>query len=162
MYKRVSICYPWEAMKRKPRPTATPEAAAKQAVRIGFSSGAAAVFMGLSDKVKAGLRRKLRDFGENPAIGKPLVGELKGYHRVTYGRVRTVSMRIVVSIVNGIVLVHVLHVGLRKDGAADDPYQIAAAALVRRDPDALAALEALVQQLQAGELPELAEPGDER
>lgn len=149
-------------MKRKPRSRATPEAAAKQAVRIGFSSGAAAVFKSLSGKVKAGLRRKLRDFGENPALGKPLVGALKGYHRVTYGRVRTVSMRIVASVVDGIVLVHVLHIGLRKDGAADDPYEVAAAALARHDPDALAALEELVQKLQAGELPELADAEDER
>ena len=143
-------------MKRKPRPPATtPEAAPKGTVRIGFSRGAAAVFGKLPTKVQVGLRRKLHDFGLDPAIGKPLIDELRGYHRVSYGRIRAVSMRAVVSLVDGITLVHVLHVGLRKEGAADDAYELATTALRQGSADAIEVLEQLLQQFQAGRLPEV-------
>jgi len=145
-------------MKRKPRPAATtPEAVTNGTVRLGFSRGASAVFNKLPAKVQTGLRRKLHDFGENPAIGKPLVGPLQGYHRVSYGRIRTVSMRAVVSVSDGIILVHVLHVGIRKEGAADDAYEVATSALQRGDTEAIHVLEQFLQQFRAGQLPETGE-----
>jgi mRNA-degrading endonuclease RelE of RelBE toxin-antitoxin system len=145
-------------VKRKPRPAATtPEAVPNGTVRLGFSRGASAVCSKLPAKVQTGLRRKLHDFGENPAIGKPLVGPLQGYHRVSYGRIRTVSMRAVVSVSDGIILVHVLHVGLRKEGAADDAYELATSALQRGDAEAIQVLEQLLQQFHAGQLPEMDE-----
>ena len=124
-------------------------------VRIGFAPGAHAAFDAFSNKVKAGLRRRLREFGKNPAIGKPLIGALQGYYQITYGRIRTVSLRIVVSREDETVLVHVLHIGLRKAGAADDPYEIAAAAFGRQDRDAITLIEELARQFQAGELNDL-------
>jgi hypothetical protein len=111
--------------------------------------------------VRAGLRRKLRDFGENPAIGKPLIGELQGYHRVTYGRVRAISKalpEVVVTIerADGFIVVFVLEVGPRKDGAPDDPYERAAIAALRSgDRDAQTLLEQVIHQLHAGLLPEV-------
>jgi mRNA-degrading endonuclease RelE of RelBE toxin-antitoxin system len=115
-------------------------------VRIGFSADAKAVFDKLPAKVRDGLRRKLRDFGANQAIGKPLVGALQGYYRVTYGRIRAVA-EVLARVAGGIVVVHVLHIGMRKEGSASDPYETAAIeALKRGDPEAIALLEALVQQ----------------
>jgi mRNA-degrading endonuclease RelE of RelBE toxin-antitoxin system len=115
-------------------------------VRIGFSADAKAAFDKLPAKVRDGLRRKLRDFGTNQAIGKPLVGALQGYHRVTYGRIRAVA-EVIARVADGIVIVHVLHVGLRKEGSASDPYETAAIeALKRGDPEAIALMETLVHQ----------------
>jgi len=127
-------------------------------IRLGFSPAARAAFDSFSNKVRSGIRRKLRDFGEDPAVGKPLVGALQGYHRITYGRVRTVSLRIIAKVEDDLVIVYVLHIGLRKAGASDDPYEIATAALARQDREALDVLEALVEQLHAGELHGLTEP----
>ncbi len=139
----------------KRRPTQTTVAAAPPGtVRIGFSPEAKGAFDKLPAKVQTGLRRKLREFGENQTGAKPLVGALKGYHRVTYGRVRSI-VEAIVKIADGIVIVHVLYLGLRKAGAGDDPYEVAAVkALKRGDPDAVEALKVLVQQLLTGQLPE--------
>jgi mRNA-degrading endonuclease RelE of RelBE toxin-antitoxin system len=133
--------------KRRPTTETTPQAPALQPeVRIGFSPGAQSQFDGLPAKVRAGLRRKLHEFGENPALGKPLVGPLQGYHRVTYGRVRAIAMQMIASFADGIVVVHVLWVGLRKAGSSDDAYERAAIAALRAgDPDAHAILEQLLQ-----------------
>ena len=144
-------------MKRKPRQATaatTPEAAPTGTVRLGFSRGASTVFGALPAKVQVGVRRKLHEFGENPAIGKPLIGALRGYHRVSYGRIRAVSMRAVVSMTDGIILVHVLHVGLRKEGAADDAYELATSAVQQGNAEAIEVLEQLIHQLRAGNLPE--------
>lgn len=142
-------------MKRKPRPAATtPEAASTGTVRLAFSRGASTVFIALPVKVQVGLRRKLHEFGENPAIGKPLIGALRGYHRVSYGRIRGVAMRAVVSVTDGIILVHVLHVGLRKEGAADDAYELATSAVQQGNAEAIEVLEQLIHQLLAENLPE--------
>lgn len=149
-------------MKQRKRRTeqASPRATVDQTVvHIGFSPSAHAAFRALSVKERAGLRRKLIDFGLNPAIGKPLVGDLQGYHRVTYGRLRAISKAMpqvvatVTTTVAGIVIVHVLEVGPRKEGSEDDPYERAAiAALNANDVDAHALLEQAVQALRAGHL----------
>lgn len=139
--------------KRRTTIATTPQAPVQPAVRLGFSPGARAQFEGLPEKIKTGLRRKLRDFGQNPGLGKPLVGVLQGYHRITYGRLRTIAMRVVASISDGIVLVHVLWVGQRKEGASDDAYERAAIAALRAgEADAHSALELLLQQLAAGDI----------
>jgi mRNA-degrading endonuclease RelE of RelBE toxin-antitoxin system len=157
-------------MKSKPRakktvPAATPQQAV---VKIGFSPDARAAFERLPAKVQAGLRRKLREFGLNPAIGKPLIADLKGYHRVTYGRLRAISKAVGPYVVatakaeGGIIIVHVLEIGPRKEGSGDDPYERAAiAALQAGDREAQALLERTIQQLHAGNLPEV-EEDDER
>jgi hypothetical protein len=139
----------------KRRQTATtPAAGPTGTVRVGFSPEAKEAFDALPAKWRDGLRRKLYDFGGNPAIGKPLVGALRGYHRVTYGRVRSIAEAIA-KVADGIVIVHVLYLGLRKEGAADDPYELAAAKAIRSgDPDAIEALEKLVQQMLSGNAPD--------
>ncbi len=140
-------------MKNPKRRPAEATAAAPGAVRVGFSLEAKGAFDKLPAKVQAGLRRKFREFGENRTGAKPLVGALKGYHRVTYGRVRSI-VEAIVKVADGIVIVHVLYLGLRKAGAGDDPYEVAAVkALKRGDPDAVEALKVLVQQLLTGQLP---------
>jgi len=151
-----------ELPKRRPTtgsPKAVPEA---MRVRIGFSPEAKAAFDKLSTKVREGLRRKLRGFGANQAIGKPLVGALQGYHRVTYGRIRAVA-EVIARVADGIVIVRVLHIGLRKEGSPSDPYETAAIeALKRGDPDAIALLEAMVQQaLHEAQEPDAAPDEDE-
>lgn len=149
-------------MKRKRRPIATtPPATTVGVVRIGFSPSAKVAFDRLPPKVRVGLRRKLYDFGKNPAIGKPLIGELQGYHRVTYGRVRAISKALpevvaTIEFADGRIVVFVLEVGPRKDGALDDPYERAAIAALRSgDRDAQTLLEQLIHQLHAGLLPEV-------
>jgi hypothetical protein len=142
--------------KRRPTASITSAAAPTGAVRLGFSGEAKAVFEKLPVKVQDGLRRKLLAFGANPAIGKPLVGALRGYHRVTYGRVRSIAevlaADVIAKVAAGIVVVHVLHIGLRKEGSANDPYEVAALeALKAGDPDAIALLETLVRQAIQGE-----------
>ncbi len=141
--------------KRRPN-ASTPQAVpAPGTVRLGFSDVARADFEKLTTKVQKGLRRKLREFATNPAIGKPLVGELQGYRRVTYGRVRSIA-ELIVKVTDRVVIVH--HLGLRKAGSATDPYEAAAvAALNAGDPDAMAAMEALIHQTMQGPQP----PDDE-
>ncbi|HEV3156566.1 MAG TPA: hypothetical protein VGZ00_04405 [Candidatus Baltobacteraceae bacterium] len=140
-------------------PTALPK---QVLVRIGFSPDARTAFDRLPSKVQDGMRRKLREFGANPSIGKPLIGELKGYHRVTYGRLRAISKALAPHFIatakleGSVVVVHVLEIGPRKEGSGDDPYERAAiASLKAGDHDAQALLEETIQQLQAGNLPEV-------
>lgn len=116
--------------------------------RIGFAPEARAVFDKLPPKVQAGIRRKLHDFAKNPTVGKPLVGSLHGYRRITYARYRTIAMHLVANLVRGAVLVHVVEIGLRKQGSQDDPYELAIGSLRRGDTDAQEALELFVQDLQ--------------
>ena len=131
----------------------TPAAGPTGAVRLGFAPDAKAVFEKLPAKVHDGLRRKLRDFGANPAVSKPLVCELQGYYRVTYGRMRSIA-EVVAETAEGVVVVHVVYIGLRKEGSARDPYEVAAmAALQRADPDAVALMETLVYQVLRGPQP---------
>jgi mRNA-degrading endonuclease RelE of RelBE toxin-antitoxin system len=136
-------------------------------VRIGFSPDARATFERLPAKVRVGLRRKLREFGINPDVGKPLIGELAGYRRVTYGRLRAISKATrpyavaIAKIEGSIVIVHVLTIGARKEGSGDDPYERAAiAALQAGDDEVGALLEQVLLQLRAGSLPDVEE--DER
>lgn len=133
--------------KRRPIPSDSPSAApGAVGVRVGFSAEAKAIFEKLPAKVRDGLRRKLRDFGTNQAIGKPLIGALQGYSRITYGRVRAI-VEAIARVADGVVIVHILYVGLRKEGSASDPYEAAAIeALTRGDPEAISLMEALVHQ----------------
>jgi hypothetical protein len=150
-----------DVMKPKRRSAATtPQVTSSATIRIGFSEDAKVVFDGFSPKVRHGLRNKLREFGVNPANAKPLVGALKGYHRVTYGRVRAIaasSVEALVSMTDGIILVHVLYVGLRKQGAKDDSYEVAAAAIRAGEPDAIEAMELILQSYLCGAAKELDE-----
>jgi mRNA-degrading endonuclease RelE of RelBE toxin-antitoxin system len=116
------------------------------AIRIGWDQEAKDAFDRLPRKVQKGLRRKLRDYAENPAIAKPLIEELQAWDRVTYARYRCITRR-----VEGVlIVVYVLQVALRKDGAQDDPYEIAAAALARREPQILEALQKFAAGYIAG------------
>jgi|GEM_PF-5545060 mRNA-degrading endonuclease RelE of RelBE toxin-antitoxin system len=132
--------------KRRRSQNPIPSAAPKGAARLAFSRAALAEFKKLPEKVQMGLRRKLLDFGITPAIGKPLVGSLKGYHRVTYGRLRTIAT-VSEKAADGAMVVVALHIGLRKEGSQNDPYEVAAAkALKGDDAEARAALEAEIHQ----------------
>ncbi len=136
-------------MKPKRPPQTPPKAAPTAAMaRIGFSPEARVVFDKLPPKVQAGIRRKLHEFAGNPAVGKPLIGSLLGYRRITYARYRTIALHLVADAARGVVLVHVVEIGLRKQGAQDDPYELAVASLRRGDADAHEALELLLQELR--------------
>jgi hypothetical protein len=130
----------------------------REGIRLAFAPPARAAFEAFSNAVRAGIRRRLREFGEKPAIGKPLIGLLDGYHRLSYGPARAASLRIVARVDGNTVFVCAIHIGLRKANALDDPYDIASSALAHEDHDAVAVLEALVDQVQAGEVPELVDP----
>jgi len=130
--------------------------ATAKAIRLGYSPAAQQIFERLPAKTQDGLDRKLRAFGENPAIGKPLVGKLIGYYRVTIGRVRAIaatsaisSIEAVLKIEDGIVVVYVLFIGHRKAEAKDDPYERAALAVDRGDSDAIEAMRLLIEQIKA-------------
>ncbi len=143
---------------KRPPKAATPEAAPTAGTaRIGFSPEARAIFDKLPPKVQTGIRRKLFEFAANPAIGKPLVGPLLGYRRVTYARYRTIAMHLIANVARGVVLVHVVEIGLRKQGSEADPYELAIESLRRGDADAQEALELLVQELQAQDSPDTRE-----
>lgn len=136
-------------MKRRKPPAvkvSRPSPAQNRDVKLGFSPDAQTVYNLLPQKVKDGLDDKLREFGKDENAGKPLIRKLKGYHRVTYGRVRAISLRAIANVTAGIVVVYTLSIGPRKEGASDDPYAQATAALKRRDPEVITALENLVAQ----------------
>lgn len=109
---------------------------ASRGVEIGFAPEAKAGFDELDPKAQKGMRRKLQAYGENPSLGKPLVRDLRSFHRVTYGRVRCVTKA-----ADGIILV--LFCGLRKSDAVDDSYEIASAALASNDPEIVRALQTI-------------------
>jgi mRNA-degrading endonuclease RelE of RelBE toxin-antitoxin system len=142
-------------VKRKRSLPPVPAAAASKAVRLGYSQLAFEFFEKLPAKTQLALERKLRTFGENPAIGKALSKELFGYYRVTVGRIRAIaassaasSIEAVLKIENGIVVVYVLYIGQRKAGSKDDPYERAVQALARGDIDAIEVLRRLVEQVK--------------
>ncbi len=137
--------------KRRPRVTANAVVPIRT-IRIGFAPEAAVSFRRLSAKEQGGLRRKLRDFGTSPALGKPLTDELRGYHRITFGRLRTITLRVAETTSD--VVVYVLYIGLRRQGAKDDPYEVATAAIRRGDPSAVEVMEQLIQHMLTGELAE--------
>jgi mRNA-degrading endonuclease RelE of RelBE toxin-antitoxin system len=130
-------------------------AAATKAVRLGYSQAAFEFFEKLPTKTQEALERKLRTFGENPAIGKALSKELFGYYRVTVGRIRAIaassassSIEAILKIENEIVVVYVLSIGQRKAGSKGDPYERTAQALARGDSDAIEILRRLVEQVK--------------
>jgi len=58
------------------------------------------------------------------------------------------KVHLVANVAPGAVLVHVVEIGLRKQGSQDDPYELAIESLRRGDTDAQEALELFVQELQ--------------
>jgi mRNA-degrading endonuclease RelE of RelBE toxin-antitoxin system len=143
-------------VKPKTRPESIASAAAPKTVRLGYSVSADEFYKRLPAKTQAALDRKLRAFGENLSIGKPLAKELIGFYRVTVGRIRAIaassassSIEAVLKLENGIVIVYVLHIGQRKAGSKDDPYDRAVQALARGDSDAIEVMRLLVEQVKA-------------
>ncbi len=94
------------------------------------------------------LREKLVAFGRTGA-GKPLVKDLKGFHRVTVGRVRCIARR---DAMGNVIVVYVLEVGLRKAAADDDAYELARKALAKGDIDVYEAMEEIARAFLAGRL----------
>jgi mRNA-degrading endonuclease RelE of RelBE toxin-antitoxin system len=146
----------WGNVKPKTRPESIASAAAPKTVRLGYSVSADEFYKRLPAKTQAALDRKLRAFGENLSIGKPLAKELIGFYRVTVGRIRAIaassassSIEAVLKLENGIVIVYVLHIGQRKAGSKDDPYDRAVQALARGDSDAIEVMRLLVEQVKA-------------
>jgi mRNA-degrading endonuclease RelE of RelBE toxin-antitoxin system len=82
-----------------------------------------------SRKEREGLLRKLKEFALRPALGKPLHADLAGYYRISYGRMRCVVRS---NTKDPVVLVLVL--APRKEGARDDAYALAVAAIRGADP----------------------------
>lgn len=74
-------------------------------------------FSGLSETAQARILEKLKVLIGNPEFGKPLVRELKGLRRITYGR-----YRIIYRFHKPSDSVFVLAVGLRKSHEWDDVY----------------------------------------
>ena len=64
----------------------------------------------LSGKDREKILRALFALKEDPFLGKPLIGELKGLYSL-----RVWPYRIVYEIIKNKLLIHVLHVGHRKD-----------------------------------------------
>jgi hypothetical protein len=138
------------ARRRPPRAAGTPPSGpsgASVVVKIGWAPDARAVFDRLSAKAQAGLREKLEDFGRT-GVGKPLVRELKGFTRVTYGRVRCIAKRAE----GAMIMVYVLEVGLRKARSDDDAYERATKALASRDPEIIDALNEMTAGFLAGDI----------
>ncbi len=96
--------------------------------RIGFAASAHKQFQTLPERAQAGLMRKLKDVAEAPNLAKPLTGELAGFYRITYGR-----LRCIVRLTAAVAVVLVVSVSPRKEGARDDAYRRAVDAL-RTDP----------------------------
>jgi mRNA interferase RelE/StbE len=117
-------------------------AAPSPTVKVGFALSARAAWDALDPKVRDSLREKIRAFGLDPRLGKPLTGDLKGCHRVTHGRVRCVVRR-----AEEITVVLVIAVGVRKEGSKKDPYAFSKHVLdmAQEDFDALVAAHALSQ-----------------
>jgi hypothetical protein len=98
-------------------------------VRIDFTVSAHALFLQCSRKEREGLLRKLKEFVLHPALGKPLHASLAGYYRISYGRMRCVVRN---NTKDPVLLVLVL--APRKEGARDDAYALAVAAIRTADP----------------------------
>jgi len=98
-------------------------------LRINFTVSANKVFLQCSKKERDGLFRKLKEFALHPALGKPLHDSLAGYYRVSYGRMRSVVRS---NTKDPVLLVLVL--APRKEGARDDAYAVAVAAIRTADP----------------------------
>jgi mRNA-degrading endonuclease RelE of RelBE toxin-antitoxin system len=134
--------------KRRPPATTTEEAASPKAVRIGFAPEAREAFQRLSLKVRNGLRRKLKDIGANEVLGKPLVRELQGFRRVSYGRLRAVAyVDLIIKTTGDVTVVIVVRIGPRAEGSRRDPYRVAVEALGRGDKDAIELLNLIVREV---------------
>jgi mRNA-degrading endonuclease RelE of RelBE toxin-antitoxin system len=137
------------ASRKRRAPATTAEAVPAGTVRLAFSSEARAIFSRLPQKQQAGLRRKLREFGADPALGKPLTGALQGYQRVTLGRLRAIALHVIVRATeDGLIVVYVLHVDRRAEGSRSDPYVVATDAIRRGEEDALTLLDLIVRRLR--------------
>lgn len=109
-------------------------------VRIDFTASAHAFFLKCSRKEREGLLRKLKELALHPALGKPLHASLAGYYRLSYGRMRCVVRS---NTKDPVVLVLVL--APRKEGARDDAYAFALAAVRTADPSIDALFAAYVR-----------------
>jgi mRNA-degrading endonuclease RelE of RelBE toxin-antitoxin system len=105
------------------------EAAAK--VRIGFVRTANDQFLRLPENVRTGLLKKIKTLVLNPNAGKPLVNELHGCCRVTYGR-----LRCIVRVAEGAAVGLVIVVAPRKKGSKDDAYAMAIEYMTRNRVEA--------------------------
>jgi len=108
--------------------TPVPQPAAPT-VSIGFVASAHAQFKTLPEKIQRGLLRKLKELALHPALGKPLIDDLQGCYRVTYG-----SYRCIVRMTDGIAMVLVLVIAKRKAGSRGDPYSLALDLLRKSNP----------------------------
>src|ERR1700681_1482634 len=128
------------AARRIHRPSPVPKPAeTKSKIRIGFTRSANKQFLGLAEKERTGLFTKLEELARNPRLGKPLVGELKGYVRISLGR-----LRCVVKCAAGVAVVIVLVIAKRAQGSRKDVYELAKRALANPAEDVQADLQAHV------------------
>lgn len=127
-------------------PIAPAAAPAVAVVRLGFTASARVVWDALPAKVRDGLRTKLREAALHPESAKPLVEELAGCRRVTYGRIRCVAR-----VAEGAAVIVVIAIDKRKDGAKSDPYEIAKAEIRKGG----AAVELQLTQLVAEAVKEM-------
>lgn len=140
--------------RRRPviKPPSVP-ATASPKVRIGFVRSADDVLRTLPEPVQRGLREKIKAHVLNPRLGKPLVGELQGCCRVTYGRVRCI-----VRMAEGIAVGLVIAVGSRKSGDKGDPYALALDYMKNHPEEAQEILarhiRAFMESMKPGEIPQ--------
>jgi mRNA-degrading endonuclease RelE of RelBE toxin-antitoxin system len=91
-------------------------------IRVTESAGRTLAKAGA--KVRDGILRKAKAVVLNPRAGKPLTGALKGYYRVTFGRIRAVLR------CDGKTPVGLIVAALpRSAGSTLDPYTVAERAL---------------------------------
>ncbi len=91
--------------------------------------------MKLDTRTREGLLKKLKVLALQPSLGKPLVGELSGCCRVTFGRARCI-----VRVADGVAVALVIAVAQRKEGSKDDAYALAIDFMVKNRVEAEAAL----------------------
>lgn len=94
-----------------------------------MSQSAHTVFERLTQRERDAMAAKLKILARNPALGKPLVGALSGYYRISYGRLRAV-----VRSDGKTPLLFVVMLGIRAGGKRDDVYARALAALRNAEP----------------------------
>ena len=129
-------------MKNKPREPQPENRREATKPRVGFAASADKLFKQLTAKEQRGLKAKLFEVAKNHSLAKPLWDSLKGHSRVTYGR-----LRCVVRLAEGLAVVLVVYVGLRKEASEEDVYAAAQKVLQRERPDLEQLLARLVRSL---------------
>src|SRR5262245_26226914 len=100
-------------------------------VTIQWTVTANKMLAGLPKKVRRGIYQKVDDLTRSdPRLaGKPLVGPLQGYRRVTYGRFRAIFRIAAEKRTRGKVVLHitviVIAVGIRRERDKRDVYKVA-------------------------------------